>query len=388
MNPDVVHSLVAGGFAGTCVDVALFPLDTVKTRLQAKGGFWKSGGFSGIYRGVSAAALGSWPNAALFFAVYESMKPRLQKGLDYVFLGPTGVKNMETMSSYGSRADAAERNRMERNKWREDLNERYGKTRYNISSAEELKTGSPASASSSARSHDTITNSNGNNQSRHTWLAQSSAASLGEVVSCLVRVPTENIKQKMQVSSAARPPVAPAATASSACASARTNRPAASPPVTFFSTAKKILDAHGRSPRGFYTGFSSTIAREVPFAFIQFPIYEGLKKWWAERNNLESCSPLEGAFCGSCGGAVAACVTTPVDVAKTRLMTAGDKRTQSMTMRAMLAKIVREEGCATLFAGLVPRTMWIALGGFVFFGAYEAAKAHLRGAEIARGDED
>lgn len=47
--------------AGTSVDVALFPLDTVKTRLQSAEGFWKSGGFRGVYRGLSVAAAGSAP---------------------------------------------------------------------------------------------------------------------------------------------------------------------------------------------------------------------------------------------------------------------------------------------------------------------------------------
>ena len=32
-------SLAAGGTAGTAVDVALFPLDTLKTRLQSDAGF-------------------------------------------------------------------------------------------------------------------------------------------------------------------------------------------------------------------------------------------------------------------------------------------------------------------------------------------------------------
>ena len=39
-------ALIAGGCAGTTVDVALYPLDTLKTRLQAEGGFWKAGGIS------------------------------------------------------------------------------------------------------------------------------------------------------------------------------------------------------------------------------------------------------------------------------------------------------------------------------------------------------
>ena len=41
-------ALIAGGCAGTAVDVALYPLDTLRTRLQSPDGFWKAGGFSRI----------------------------------------------------------------------------------------------------------------------------------------------------------------------------------------------------------------------------------------------------------------------------------------------------------------------------------------------------
>jgi solute carrier family 25 S-adenosylmethionine transporter 26 len=66
-----LHALIAGGIAGTSVDVALFPIDTLKTRLQAPQGFIKAGGFRGIYNGLGAAAIGSAPGAALFFSTYE-----------------------------------------------------------------------------------------------------------------------------------------------------------------------------------------------------------------------------------------------------------------------------------------------------------------------------
>lgn len=45
-----------------CVDLTLFPLDTMKTRLQSQQGFYKAGGFRGIYAGVPSAAIGSFPN--------------------------------------------------------------------------------------------------------------------------------------------------------------------------------------------------------------------------------------------------------------------------------------------------------------------------------------
>lgn len=66
-----LNSLVAGGMAGTTVDVALFPIDTIKTRLQSPQGFRAAGGFAGIYNGLGAAAAGSAPGAALFFSTYE-----------------------------------------------------------------------------------------------------------------------------------------------------------------------------------------------------------------------------------------------------------------------------------------------------------------------------
>eukprot|EP00039_Didymoeca_costata_P011098 m.152932 g.152932 ORF g.152932 m.152932 type:complete len:80 (-) comp15060_c0_seq1:2517-2756(-) len=46
-------SLVSGGAAGICVDVSLYPVDTIKTRLQAPEGFFKAGGFKGVYNGVA-----------------------------------------------------------------------------------------------------------------------------------------------------------------------------------------------------------------------------------------------------------------------------------------------------------------------------------------------
>ncbi|XP_054451068.1 mitochondrial S-adenosylmethionine carrier protein isoform X6 [Pteronotus mesoamericanus] len=73
-RPGFTVSLVAGGVAGVSVDLILFPLDTIKTRLQSPQGFKKAGGFRGIYAGIPSAAIGSFPNAAAFFITYEYVK--------------------------------------------------------------------------------------------------------------------------------------------------------------------------------------------------------------------------------------------------------------------------------------------------------------------------
>jgi len=56
----------AGALAGTSVDTVLFPLDTIKTRLQSAEGFQKSGGFKGIYAGLKSAVAGSAPSGKPF----------------------------------------------------------------------------------------------------------------------------------------------------------------------------------------------------------------------------------------------------------------------------------------------------------------------------------
>ena len=58
-----VHvALISGAFAGIGVDITLFPLDTLKTRLQSKEGFVKSGGFSRLWAGIGPVAIGKYNN--------------------------------------------------------------------------------------------------------------------------------------------------------------------------------------------------------------------------------------------------------------------------------------------------------------------------------------
>jgi len=67
-------SLLAGAFAGMSAEAMLFPLDSAKTRVQSRRGFWGSGGFRGIYRGFGTALGGSVPASALFFTTYETVR--------------------------------------------------------------------------------------------------------------------------------------------------------------------------------------------------------------------------------------------------------------------------------------------------------------------------
>ncbi|XP_036956334.1 S-adenosylmethionine mitochondrial carrier protein isoform X1 [Acanthopagrus latus] len=262
---EFVASLVAGGCAGMCVDLTLFPLDTIKTRLQSQQGFYKAGGFRGIYAGVPSAAVGSFPNAAAFFVTYDCTKS---------LLGAGGVLAAPHLAP----------------------------------------------------------------------VTHMLAASLGEIVACLIRVPTEVVKQRAQAS------------------------PSSSTYWILLATVRE------EGVRGLYRGFRSTVLREIPFSLVQFPLWEYLKTLWSWRQGHTLYS-WQAAVCGAFAGAVAAFVTTPLDVAKTRIMLAkAGSTTASGNIPLVLYDVWRSRGLTGLFAGSIPRVTFISVGGFIFLGAYEKVR--------------
>lgn len=261
-------ALLAGGCAGMCVDLTLFPLDTIKTRLQSQQGFYQAGGFRGIYAGVPSAAVGSFPNAAAFFVTYEWTKSLLG---DRTALSSPRMEPVTHMI----------------------------------------------------------------------------AASMGEVVACLIRVPTEVVKQRTQ----------------------------ASPSCSTHQVLMATLREEG--VRGLYRGYRSTVIREIPFSLVQFPLWEYLKSLWSRRQGHTLYS-WQSAVCGAFAGGVAALVTTPLDVAKTRIMLAkAGTATASGNIPLVLYEVWKSKGVTGLFAGSIPRMTSISLGGFIFLGAYEKIRRTL-----------
>ena len=75
---------------------------------------------------------------------------------------------------------------------------------------------------------------------------------------------------------------------------------------------------------------------------------------------------------GALSGGLAAIVTTPFDVMKTRMMTAPPGTPVSMQM--IVFSILRNEGPLGLFKDAIPRFFWIAPLGAMNFAGYELAK--------------
>ncbi|CAN0865220.1 S-adenosylmethionine carrier 1, chloroplastic/mitochondrial [Linum grandiflorum] len=72
----VFEGVIAGGAAGVVVETALYPIDTIKTRLQAARGGGKIV-FKGLYSGLAGNIAGVLPASALFVGVYEPAKQKL-----------------------------------------------------------------------------------------------------------------------------------------------------------------------------------------------------------------------------------------------------------------------------------------------------------------------
>lgn len=175
-------------------------------------------------------------------------------------------------------------------------------------------------------------------------LEHMTAASIGEVAACAVRVPTEVVKQRAQALQA----------------------------HSSWGALRQILGQRTQiGARGvwqeLYRGWSITVMREVPFTVIQFPMWEGLKEWRRRTAAKEKIEGWESGLAGSISGAVAAGVTTPLDVLKTRLMLARERVSAVVLVR----RILRESGPGAFFKGIGPRILWIGAGGWIFLGSYQ-----------------
>ncbi|KAK2808314.1 hypothetical protein FQN50_004874 [Emmonsiellopsis sp. PD_5] len=302
------RSLLSGAVAGLTVDLSLYPLDTIKTRLQQARKHTQSSSkpaapplrqtIRGIYAGLPSVLLGSAPSAASFFIVYDGVKRHLL---------PSPSSSTATPASW-----------------------------------------------------------------QHAVLTHSLASSLGEIAACAVRVPTEVIKQRAQAGLFGGSTLL-------ALKDILSLRHAGSGSAN--DGRKRGL---GLVIRELYRGTSITIAREIPFTVLQFSMWEAMKDAYASRNSGASAASASGsgsapiaagpsALFGSFAGAVAAGLTTPLDVVKTRVMLARRGGSDNVRVRDVVRGIMKDEGFSAFWRGIGPRVTWIGIGGAVFLGSYQFA---------------
>ncbi|ROT36697.1 mitochondrial carrier [Sodiomyces alkalinus F11] len=224
-------------------------------------------------------------------------------------------------------------------------------------------------------------------------LVHSSASAIAEMASCVVLAPAEVVKQNAQM---LRRQQQNGTRASSSTSLQAVYQIAA-------SGARKRL----------FTGYTALVARNLPFTALQFPIFEHLRdRIWdrtdpsqarsrqrkrkRERGLLET-AVVNGVSAGA-AGAMAAFVTAPSDVVKTRMMlSAGDgedpkdpastrsrsdpetcqNRSRSRSSWSTAREVYRNNGLRGLFRGGLLRSVWTALGSGLYLGTYEMSKVWL-----------
>lgn len=249
-----------------------------------------------------------------------------------------------------------------------------------------------------------------------------SLASAGaELASCLVLTPAEVIKQNAQM--LRRSSSGPGSSQSKS---------------TSLEALNMLRHTSGGVWRRLFSGYTALAARNLPFTALQFPLFEGVRtRIWEvrdrDRDRKKGRVPLENdnrseversrslvetglvtGLSAAVSGSLAAFVTTPMDVVKTRMMLAagGEKKKQKQKQpessssgekKVLLEngqgrqqhksksksksgasgfqvakEIFRERGIRGLFRGGALRTTWAAFGSGLYLGSYEVAKVWLK----------
>ncbi|KAJ5881293.1 S-adenosylmethionine mitochondrial carrier protein [Penicillium subrubescens] len=216
----------------------------------------------------------------------------------------------------------------------------------------------------------------------HVFFTHSLASSLGEISACAVRVPTEVIKQRAQAGLFGGSSLL-------ALKDILSLRHAVPESQTTTGGAP-VKRGYGQVIRELYRGAGITIAREIPFTVLQFTMWESMKATYAQRylrreegtSIKESQIPAStSAMFGSVAGAIAAGLTTPLDVIKTRVMLArrGDGGVDAPVRVKEIVRGIAQEGLGAFWRGIGPRVAWIGIGGAVFLGSYQWAWNTLEG---------
>lgn len=285
----LTENLICGAIGRTVQILTMFPVDTVKTRVQVSG---RTAGVKigspisqmgmaiqkgGLYNGAMFSLIGQVPYGMVTFGLYETLKKELFKG----------------------RMECAE------------------------------------------------------------WIQIVVAAAVGDSLGSLWLTPSEVVKSKTQAR------VYPSAVA-----------------------AVRGIWQHGVG--GFYQGYGSALARDIPFRMLQLSLYEYARRWYMGRMNKtegDMCA-VENLMIGAFAGTMAAATTTPLDVIRTRMMTQKSGAAAAYkNVFDCVVKTVYKEGAGALVKGIVPRCLLIGPSSAVLFVAFEASKSFFRRRSMRKGVE-
>ncbi|XP_047317323.1 mitoferrin-like [Impatiens glandulifera] len=287
--------MVAGSIAGSIEHMSMFPIDTIKTRMQvlsscpiksagirqALGSILQTEGIAGLYRGIGAMGLGAGPAHAVYFSAYEVFKKYFSGG-------------------------------------------------------------------------------NPNNA-----VAHAAAGVCATVASDAVFTPMDMVKQRLQLSN--------------------------SPYKGVMDCVKRVLREEGI--RAFYASYRTTVLMNAPFTAVHFTTYEAAKRGLSEISpeSANDETLIVHATAGAAAGALAAAVTTPLDVVKTQLQcqgVCGCDRFRNGSISDVIGTIVKKDGYRGLLRGWMPRMLFHSPAAAICWSTYEAGKSFFQQLNVVADDDD
>ncbi|EEA20604.1 hypothetical protein TMatcc_000598 [Talaromyces marneffei ATCC 18224] len=321
---------LAGAIAAFTVDFVVYPLDTLKTRIQsprykelytdaATGAIHRRSLFRGLYQGIWSIVIATIPSSGAFFTTYEGIKH---------ILNSAATRNSSDSTTTGGNLLP-------------------------------FKHSLPAP------------------------VINSIASSIAECVSCFILTPAEVLKQNAQMVTS-------------------TDRRTSSATGTMKYPTMQVLSTFRANPIRLWRGYGTLVARNLPFTAMQLPLFEYLRermqsRWRRQQQEKDKAQTVSErtlitALSAGLAGCVAAIITTPIDVIKTRVMlaaagdgeqhaSAGSGTSSTSPSRSRSAftvgkEIYQKEGMRGLFKGGFLRAGWTALGFGLYLSAYETGRMY------------
>ena len=197
---------------------------------------------------------------------------------------------------------------------------------------------------------------------------------IAEACSCLVFVPVDVIKERLQVKIRISSSFAPS------------NKETAPMYRGSYDAMRQIFRHEGL--KGLYKGYGVTLLAYGPFSAIYFLSYEYLKKAVVDRRSSSSDPSFgEALLCSAAAGAFASFTTNPLDLVKLRMqvhrgqlkgqqVTLDERRYQNML--SSFRTILSEEGYTGFFRGSTARILFHIPNVAITMSGYEWCKNYCK----------
>ncbi|KAG0136765.1 mitochondrial carrier domain-containing protein [Tuber indicum] len=145
-----------------------------------------------------------------------------------------------------------------------------------------------------------------------------------------------------------------------------------------FDTTKDMVAREG--VRSLWRGLELTLWRDVPFSGVYWLGYETIKSFIRSEREREWHFTFTDSFiAGAVSGSVAAFLTQPFDVGKTRRQISAPAGAETKgDMPRVLYNIFKVEGASGLWRGCVPRILKVSPACAIMISSYEVGKKAAR----------